>query len=155
MYHELFFQLLRNSAWSPKTLIWFQSKQTFNYPSFVQLFYNTRGARASMGLCVAVISSSVVSFAQFSPTCGCMHVPGPSLWSGRQPYRSRIVDGRRGGGQSSVAPRSRNPPTGRRQGSPISSSLFRTAHPCAQSVKSSPTEPVLSRSSRQRLGHLQ
>ena len=32
---------------------------------------------------------------------------------------------------------------------------FRTAHSCAQSVKSSPTEPVLSRSSRQRLGHLQ
>ena len=32
---------------------------------------------------------------------------------------------------------------------------FRTAHPCAQSVKRSPTEPVLSRSSRQRLGHLQ
>ena len=32
---------------------------------------------------------------------------------------------------------------------------FRTAHPCAQSVKGLPTEPVLSRSSRQRLGHLQ
>ena len=32
---------------------------------------------------------------------------------------------------------------------------FRTAHPCAQSDKCSPTEPVLSRSSRQRLGHLQ
>ena len=32
---------------------------------------------------------------------------------------------------------------------------FRTAHPCAQPVNSSPTEPVLSRSSRQRLGHLQ
>ena len=32
---------------------------------------------------------------------------------------------------------------------------FRTAHPCAQSVKGSPTEPVLSISSRQRLGHLQ
>ena len=32
---------------------------------------------------------------------------------------------------------------------------FRTAHPCAQSVKGSPTEPVLSRSSWQRLGHLQ
>ena len=32
---------------------------------------------------------------------------------------------------------------------------FRTAHPCAQSVNSSPTEPVLSRYSRQRLGHLQ
>ena len=32
---------------------------------------------------------------------------------------------------------------------------FRTVHPCAQSVKGSPTEPVLSRSNRQRLGHLQ
>ena len=32
---------------------------------------------------------------------------------------------------------------------------FCTAHSCAQSVKGSPTEPVLSRSSRQRLGHLQ
>ena len=32
---------------------------------------------------------------------------------------------------------------------------FRTAHPCVQSVKGSPTEPLLSRSSRQRLGYLQ
>ena len=32
---------------------------------------------------------------------------------------------------------------------------FRTANPCAQSVNGSPAEPVLSRSSRQRLGHLQ
>ena len=32
---------------------------------------------------------------------------------------------------------------------------FRTANPCAQSVNSSPAEPVLSISSRQRLGHLQ
>ena len=32
---------------------------------------------------------------------------------------------------------------------------FRTAHPCAQSVKGSPPDPVLSRSSRQRLGHHQ
>ena len=57
------------------------------------------------------------------------------------------VDGRRGGGPSSVAPRSRNP----------SADLLitRTADPCAQSVKGSPTEPVISRSSRQRLGHLQ
>ncbi len=50
-----------------------------------------------------------------------MPLPGLSLWPGRQPYRSRIVDGRRGGGQPSVAPRSRNPPTGRRRDSPISS----------------------------------
>ena len=32
---------------------------------------------------------------------------------------------------------------------------FRMAHPCAQSVKGSPTEPVLSIPSGQRLGHLQ
>ena len=32
---------------------------------------------------------------------------------------------------------------------------FCTAHSCAQSVKGSSTEPVLSRSNRQRLGHLQ
>ena len=32
---------------------------------------------------------------------------------------------------------------------------FCTAHSSAQSVKGSPTEPVLSRSNRQRLGHLQ
>ena len=32
---------------------------------------------------------------------------------------------------------------------------FRTTHYCGQSVKGSPTEPVVSRSSRQRLGHLQ
>ena len=32
---------------------------------------------------------------------------------------------------------------------------FRTAHSCAQSVMGSPTEPVLFRSSRQRIGHLQ
>ena len=60
-----------------------------------------------------------------------------------------------GGGPSSVAPRSRNPPTGRRRITPSPHHCFRTAHPCAQSVKGSPTEPVLSRSSRQRLGHLQ
>ena len=77
-------------------------------------------------------SSSVVSFTQFSPTCGCMPLPALSLWPGRQPYRPRLVGGRRGGGPSSVAPRSRNPPTGRRRDSPISSSLFSHSPPlCA------------------------
>ena len=38
---------------------------------------------------------------------------------------------------------------------PFRHHCFRTAHPCAQSVKRSPAEPVLSRSSRQILGHLQ
>ena len=69
-------------------------------------------------------SSSFVSFTQFSPACGRMPLPALSLWPGRQPCRPRLVDGRRGGGPLSVAPRSRNPPTGRHQDSPISSSLF-------------------------------
>ena len=38
---------------------------------------------------------------------------------------------------------------------PFPHHCFRTAHSCAQSVKGSPTEPVLFRSSWQRLGHLQ
>ena len=69
-------------------------------------------------------SSSFVSFTQFFPTCGRMPLPALSLWPGRQPCRPRLVDDRRGGGPSSVAPRSRNPPIGRRRDSPISSSLF-------------------------------
>ena len=69
-------------------------------------------------------SSSFVSFTQFSPTCGRMLLPALSLWPGRQPCRPRLVDDRRGGGPSSVAPHSRNPPTGRHRDSPISSSLF-------------------------------
>ena len=75
-------------------------------------------------------SSSVVSFTQCSPTCGRMPLPALSLWPGRQPYMPRLVGGRRGGGPSSVAPRS--PPTGRRRDSPISSSLFSHGPPlCA------------------------
>ena len=88
-----------------------------------------------MEKCDTYISSSVVSFTQFSPTCGRMALPALSLWPGRQPYRPRLVGGRRAGGPSSVAPRSLNPPTRRRRYSPISSSLFSHAHPCAQSVK--------------------
>ena len=72
----------------------------------------------------AVNASSVVSFTQCSPTCGRMPLPALSLWPGRQPHRHRLVGGMRGGGPSSVAPRSRNPPTGHRRDSPISSSLF-------------------------------
>ena len=61
-------------------------------------------------------SSSFMSFTQCSPTCGRMPLPALSpLWPGRQPCRHRLVDGRRGGGPSSVAPRSRNPPTGRHE----------------------------------------
>ena len=55
-------------------------------------------------------SSSVVSFTQFFPTCGRMPLPALSLWPGRRPCRPRLVDDRSGGGPSSVAPRSRNPP---------------------------------------------
>ena len=69
-------------------------------------------------------SSSFVSFTQFFPTCGRMSLPALSLWPGRLLCRPRLVDGRRGGGPSSVAPRSRNPPNGRRRDCPISSSLF-------------------------------
>ena len=77
-------------------------------------------------------SSFVVSFAQFSPTCGRMPLPALSLWPGRQPYMPRLVDGMRGGGPSSDAPRSRNPPTGRRRDIPISSSRFSHGPPqCA------------------------
>ena len=77
-------------------------------------------------------SSSFVSFTHFFPTCGRMPLPALSLWPGRQPYRPRLVGDRRGGGPSSEAPRSRNPPTERRQDSPISSSLFSHSPPlCA------------------------
>ena len=66
------------------------------------------------------------------PTCGRRPLPSLSLWPGRQPYRPRLVGGRRGGGPSSVAPRSRNPPTGHRRDSPISSLLFSHGQPlCA------------------------
>ena len=58
------------------------------------------------------------------PTCGGMPLPALSMWPGRQLDMPRLVDFRGGGGPSSVAPRSRNPPTGRRRDSPISSSLF-------------------------------
>ena len=40
-----------------------------------------------------------------------MPLPALSLWPGRQPCRPRLVDDRIGGGPSSVAPRSLNPPT--------------------------------------------
>ena len=89
------------------------------------------------------------------PTCWRMPLPALSLWPGRKPCRPRLVGDTRGGGPSPVAPRCRNPPTGRRRDSPISSSLCSHGPPCAQSAKGSPTEPVLSRYSRQRLGHLQ
>ena len=69
-------------------------------------------------------SSSFVSFTQCSPTCGRMPLPAQSLWPVRRPYRPRLVGGRRGGVPSSVAPRSRNPPTGRRRDSHTSPSLF-------------------------------
>ena len=61
------------------------------------------------GLLVAPLSASsyFVSFTQFCPTCGRMPLPALSLRPGRQPCRPRLVDGRRGGGPSSVAPRSR------------------------------------------------
>ena len=98
--------------------------------------------------CMAKQSSGETSFFFFFrvlhtnfPTCLC-----PLCHCGQVvAYRPRLVDGRRGGGPSSVATRSRNPPTGRRRDSPISSSLFSPhAHPCAHPNPS-----------RQRPGHLQ
>ena len=50
-------------------------------------------------------SSSFVSFAQFSPTCGRMPLPALSLWPGRQPYRPRLLGGRRGDEPSSESGR--------------------------------------------------
>ena len=77
-------------------------------------------------------SSSIVSFTQSSPTCGRKSSLALSLWPCHQLNRPRLVGGRRGGGPSSVAPHSRNPPTGRRRDSPISSSLFSHGPPlCA------------------------
>ena len=98
---------------------------------------------------LSFLVSSVVSCTQCSPTCRRMPLPSLSLWPGRQPYRPRLVGGRRGGGQSSVAPRSHSPPTH------LLITVFARPTPCAQSVRQSPSEPVLSRSNRQRLGHLQ
>ena len=97
-----------------------------------------------------------MSFTQFSPNYGRMSLPALSLWPGRQPYRPRLVDGRRGGGPSYVwLPAVAIHRLGVIEIAPSPHHCFRTAHPGAQSVKGSPTEPVLSRSSRQRLGHLQ
>ena len=53
-----------------------------------------------------------------------------------------------------MAPHSRNTPTGRRRDSASPQHFCRTTQPFAQSVKSSPTETVLFRSSRLSLGHL-
>ena len=84
-----------------------------------------------------------------------MPLPALSLCPGRQPCRPRLVDGRRGGGPSYVIPAVAIHRLGAVEIAPSPRQCFRTAHPCAQSVKGSPTEPVLSRSSRQIIGHLQ
>ena len=99
-----------------------------------QTFYSTPCPflKHRFGSIVLASSSSFVSFTQCSPTCGSMPSPSLSLWPGRQQYRPRLVGGRRGGGPSYVAPRSRNPPAGHRRDSPISSSLFSHVPPlCA------------------------
>ena len=99
-------------------------------------------------------SSSFVSFTRWSPTCGRMPLPSLSLRPGRQPYTPRLVGDRRGGGPSSVAPAVAIHRLGIVELAPSPPHCFCTANPCAQSVNSSPTEPVLSRSSWQRLGYL-
>ena len=82
-----------------------------------------------------------------------MPLPAQSLWPGRQPCRPRLVDDRRGDGLWLPAVAIRRLSV--IEIAPSHHHCCRTAHPCAQSVKGSPTEPVLSRSSRQGLGHLQ
>ena len=79
--------------------------------------------------------------------------PAESMWPGHQPYGPRLVGGRRGVGRRLWLPAVAIHRLGIIAIAPAPRHCFRTAHPCAQSVKSSPTEPVLSRSSRQRLGH--
>ena len=99
-----------------------------------------------------------MSFTQFPPTCGRMPLPALSLWPGRQQCRPRLVDGIRGGGPSAHRlwlPAVAIYRLGVVEIAPSPHHCFRTAQPCAQSVKGPSTEPVLSRSSRQRLGHLQ
>ena len=92
--------------------------------------------------CWSYDSSSFVSFTQCSPTCRRMPLPSLSLWPGRQPYTPRLVGGMRGGGPSYVAPGSRNPPTGHRRDSPISSSLFSHGQPlCAVGRQQSQSSP--------------
>ena len=81
-----------------------------------------------------------------------MPLPALSQWPDRKPYTPRLVGGRRGGGHRLWLPAvAIHRLHGRRWDSLISSSLFSHGHPCAQSVKSSPTEPVLSKSIRRRL----
>ena len=93
-----------------------------------------------------------------------MPLPALSLWPGRQPYTPRLVGGRRGGGPSPVSTRSRNPPTGRREYSPISSppfshglSLISLVTECspAGSGEDWLCWRALNRPSRRTLGHLQ
>ena len=67
----------------------------------------------------------------------------------------RLIGGRRGGGLSFVAPAVAVHRMGVGEIAQSPRHCFRTVHPCAQSVKRSPTEPVLSRCSRQILGHFQ
>ena len=116
--------------------------------------------RLNVDICIAIVcmfssSSSVLSFTQFSPTCGYMPLATLSLWPGRQPYRPRLVDGRRGGEPSSELPAVAIHRLGFVGISPSPHHCFRTAHSCAQPVESLPTKPVLSKFNRQRLGHPQ
>ena len=85
-----------------------------NIDNHLQLSLNTKAIRRIVGV---RWSSSFVSFTRFVPTCGRIPLRALSLWPGHQPCRPRLVYGRRGGGPSPVAPRSRNPPTGRHRDS--------------------------------------
>ena len=83
-----------------------------------------------------------VYFTHFSPTCGHMPLPRSvtvARSSAVQASSSRRQERR---GPSSVAPRSRNPPTGRRRDSHISSSLFSHGPPLARQQSHSSTDPA-------------
>ena len=90
-------------------------------------------------------SSSFVSFTQFFSTCGRMPLPARSLWPGRQQCSPRLVGGRRGGGPSSVAPRSRNPPTGRSRDGHLLITIFArpTSVPSPLQIQPAKTRPPL------------
>ena len=91
-----------------------------------------------MSVCfILLLSYPSHNVLQLAGACLC-----PLCHCGRQPYMPRLVGGRRGGGQSYVAPRSRSPPTGRRRDSLISSSLFSHGPPlCAGDRQQSQSSP--------------
>ena len=98
-----------------------------------------------------------MSFTQSSPTCGRIPLPALSLRPGRQPYRPRLLYCRRQERRWTIVcgSPSRNPPTGYRRDSPISSSLFSHGPPlCAVGSELANRDSPL-QIQRERLGHHQ